>query len=71
MPENKICVDCAKSTQKQVEEASLSPATGVCADVYEQVTICMKEHQGQIVPCAAQWQAFRQCHDEKNPQTQL
>ncbi len=68
MTENTVCVDCARSTQKPVEEASVSPATGVCADVYEQVTICMKEHQGQIVPCAAQWQAFRQCH-ERNPQT--
>jgi len=64
--EKKICLDCDKSTQKDLpSESSTSSSSGMpCEHIYESVTICMNRHAGQISQCKSEWEAFKLCHED-------
>ena len=61
--EKPVCVNCDKSTQKDLPEDSIASNGSVCSDAYQMVSVCMKENKGQISACAKEWDVFRQCHD--------
>mmetsp|Transcript_33107 Transcript_33107/g.55497 ORF Transcript_33107/g.55497 Transcript_33107/m.55497 type:complete len:89 (-) Transcript_33107:82-348(-) len=62
-----ICLDCDKSQQKPLPNSDRVSSSGQpCADFYEEVTKCMKKHDGQISPCSREWEAFQQCHEAQS-----
>jgi len=69
--EKEICIDCDKKNQKDLPSVSTSGEGMPCELTYTFVTKCMNKFDGQISPCAEEWDAFRQCHkDEKKGDAQ-
>lgn len=60
---NKVCEDCDRKTQKDVPDNTTSSEGDVCGALYMAVDRCMKAHQGKVQPCQAEWDAFRNCHE--------
>ena len=65
--EKPVCVDCDKSTQKEVPSSDNSTTTGTCATDYATVAACMKTHHDQVSSCVKEWKEFKECH-AANPQ---
>lgn len=61
-----ICLDCDKKNQKDLPaDDSVSQKGQPCAGIYEKVTACMHQHQGQISSCGEEWESFRTCHKQE------
>jgi hypothetical protein len=58
-----VCLDCDKSTQKDLPLESTSSNGQPCEELYSKVTACMDKHHGQIAPCTHEWKAFQECHE--------
>lgn len=64
MTENKVCVNCNKSTQKELPDDSIASEGKNCGEAYQAVSTCMTENKGQVSACAQLWDAFRACHED-------
>uniref|UniRef100_A0A7R9YXE3 CHCH domain-containing protein n=1 Tax=Pseudictyota dubia TaxID=2749911 RepID=A0A7R9YXE3_9STRA len=62
------CLDCDKSTQRDLPSESSSSEGMPCDVYYQKVTECMKRNDGQIAPCTREWGAFKICHEEERNQ---
>jgi hypothetical protein len=62
---NVVCENCQKSVSP-IPEKSLASNGQRCEVSFAAVNDCMKEYGGQISSCTKQWEAFRQCHDDKD-----
>mmetsp|Transcript_16228 Transcript_16228/g.34297 ORF Transcript_16228/g.34297 Transcript_16228/m.34297 type:complete len:81 (-) Transcript_16228:315-557(-) len=65
-----VCIDCDKKSQKDLpfDDSSSASAGMACEKVYAKVVACMDKHEGQIGPCASEWDEFKKCH-AKNART--
>ena len=60
---NGVCVDCDKSTQKDLPDENNAASKGnPCEKSYSKVTACMDINRGQISSCAREWDEFKECH---------
>uniref|UniRef100_A0A7S4K730 CHCH domain-containing protein n=1 Tax=Odontella aurita TaxID=265563 RepID=A0A7S4K730_9STRA len=59
------CIDCDKSTQKDLPAVSSSSDGMPCDEIYLRVTECMNRNNGQIAPCAKDWDEFKVCHEKE------
>ena len=67
--EKPVCLDCHKSQQKDLpSDDGISSKGKACESFYQLVSDCMKEHEGQIVPCSKEWKDFQKCHAEQREQ---
>ena len=69
MPDEKdkevVCENCDKKTQKDLPEQDKVASPGMpCSEAYRAVSSCMDKYNGQIHPCAKEWDVFRACHEE-------
>jgi hypothetical protein len=69
---NKICVNCRPAPAEvaapllDAQGGSVVAPGGPCHEVYKQVSLCNREHEGRIAPCALEWQRFAACHQQYN-----
>ena len=61
--EKPVCVNCDKSTQKELPNDSIASDGMICSEAYHKVSACMDQNKGQIAACAKEWDVFRKCHD--------
>ena len=60
-----VCEACDKTTQKELPQVSTSSQGMPCEKAYLAVSECMANHKGQISSCVKEWDAFRECHENK------
>ena len=60
--EEAVCVDCDKSTQKDLPDDNAASEGNPCQKSYSKVTACMDINKGQISSCAREWDEFKECH---------
>ena len=64
--EEVICLDCDKKNQKDLpSDDPVSQEGQPCGRIYEKVTICMNQNQGQISSCTEEWKLFQECHQQE------
>ena len=67
--EKPVCLDCDKSKQSNLpSDDDISSNGQPCEKIYENVSECMKQNNGQIALCTKEWDDFKACHAEQKQQ---